>query len=458
MRKHFLYLSMALSVLAACSKPSTDPTPEPEPELPKIEVKAELKSVTIHDITVDVTVKPGDTYFIGNYAADAAKPAEDIVADLQKKVEAGAAWADFLHAKSDSYTFSDLEEGTDYKVLVFGVRGDGSISSDTITIDATTDVYTLGLELAELTPFEARLNVESNDETIGWFAMSLSYDEALEDQDALTDEVMDWYNTYRMYGYEFEDLIEYGNQEIYGQCDPGVKMIFAVIAIGEDEKNIGDAVGVVITPPTDGINIISEKMSNGIYSAIYDYAAKSLGCVFEFTDEAPMGYVYNIMDFNNSAEADYGVGFYDLTDEEAEAAMLELMQEEFDFYREEYSEYFEGLNPDDAMYTAFYPVDEYQEFGRIWSPIEVEDLLDYTGEMPGKAFSAIGVFDVDKNYQIYPVEVVCVRGDYSNIDYSGVLASLSSTTGIRLSIPVRQAVKTPLAPEKKAQKLRVVGK
>lgn len=424
MKKAYMFLLAALAT-AACNESILIPEEEnPAPE--EVTIEAEVTSIGLDRMTVSVEVPGNATYYIARYTDEDFKSVkvDDIVKDLNSRVDAGAAWSSFLKVGSHSFSFNDLVVDTDYKILIFGLRADGTVSTDPLVLDARTENMDFEMSVIENKPFSYSIGITPSRNDVGWFAFTF-----IGNSEKVADDYLIVLMSYvagqlQAQGALYEDLVQFGTGTYSAECQPDDKLFCAVVAVDEKFRIISSAATrLPFIPGNEGLLICGDSTTETLHTLIYAYEHKEVGVmmrVLKYDSGNPV-FLENIIDFNGLAKQQIGVDINSVTDKEAADALGAYMHYQLVVASNDprYTPYFEACNtPDEVMALMWYSSDNYYDEGSMWTPFDPAGIAASIGGPIENMNFLVATFKADYNINITTVDHSCSRANFKELGYT----------------------------------------
>lgn len=397
-----------LSAAAALAALLSSCVPENKPSAGD-KLSAELVSADLTSVEIRVDAAPQVSYFAKLYSAESfsSVSVEAIVRQIEKKVAAGDSWVKYMNFGTKTFVFDNLQYGRDYKLIVFGLRGDGTVTSDPVVLDVRTDAFTAELEVSKLGHFGFDITVKPNNDKFYWTAAVLPYDPSYNNRVEIRNALLG-----KLYNTEFDKVAFNGIETISSVCTPGEKVAFAVCAISTDCEIISDVFSVELTIPYDGFPVLAEDRSLYIHLCLYNSEKVALGTMIEMTNPAEDTFVFPMVDINDSAETLYGIAVRTASETEV-----------CDFFAAYAQAYYDEVVNDPANQAYFGPLTPYQSFSllyntsasfpRTWDPVTAEQLESHLGgQSLRNAVYAACLLQIDSNGKVSVVEDSFARASY----------------------------------------------
>lgn len=373
-------------------------------------ISARVTGTTLTSVEVNVVASPETSYFIKAYSAASfdAVSVDAIISQIRRKVENGSdSWTSYMKFGSDTFVFDNLKYGTDYKVIVFGLRGDGSVTSDPVVLDARTVSFEAELTVSELSHFGFSLNVKPNEPDYYWYPVVVEYDALYSNYTEVKAYLLS-----KIASIDIEAEAFQGEDTIYNVCNPGDQVVFALAAINHDREIISDIFSVKVNIPYDGFPVLSEDSSAHIHLCLYNSEKVALGTMIEMTNPSYDTFVFPMVDINDSAETLYGIAVRTASETEV-----------CDFFAAYAQAYYDEVVNDPANQAYFGPLTPYQSFSllyntsasfpRTWDPVTAEQLESHLGGQPLRnAVYAACLLQIDSNGKVSVVEDSFARASY----------------------------------------------
>lgn len=404
MKKTISIIAAAALLLLSCN-PDNKVTKEEE-------LSAKVAEVGLFSVSVEVSTSAVNSYFIKCYRASSFNgiTADAVVNSLKKRIEDGETWADFLHFGPQSITFDNLSYGTEYKVLLFGLRGDGSRTGEPVVLDVTTDAFSAELKVQDKDYFGFDVEVKPNNDDIAWAPFVFTYDPYYDTQRGLKDKVMNELNNLT-----FGDIAFKGASSVYNICNPGMEAVFCVCAIDEDLNIISDIFAQKVEIPFDGFPILAEDKKDYGRVCLYTNDRIGIGAMIELYQTADDVFVIPIMDINSLSTPILGVDLFSDSDEKVEAFYASYAQAFYDSIVNDpqYESSIATMTPLEIMQACFYSTALFkQTYGTKWDPFTKEE-IEASGEPLRNAVYSMCLIQMGEDGKIHSVSGTLARAKYS---------------------------------------------
>lgn len=392
MKKFILISSVAAALLFAVSC-----THQTQPDGSHA-LSAKVESTDLFSISYSIDCAPTVSYYTKVYRASVFSTiqVDDIVASLARRVEEGERWADLLSFGPQTITASDLSYGTDYKILLFELRGDGTTGGEPIVLDAKTDSFEAELEVCDLDYFGFTVKVSPNSEDIAWVSFCFPYDDFYSTQKGLSMKVQSI-----LVNYDYADVAVMGNGLDPVACNPGEDALYCVVGVDEELNQISDVFSRRVAVPKDGFPKLAESHSDAGWVCLYNGSNIGIGFMAEVTSDATDIFSILYFDINGSSLEEHGLDFNAVSDDEiADFAVRSASRRYNDYLNDPtQADRLAMLSPLERLSELYYSAAAQKaEVGTYWLPVTPEALQSLLGAAPFEraAFAQV-FFQIDGN-------------------------------------------------------------
>lgn len=408
--KLFKYISLTLLVAFCCacehSLPSTSES-----------LSLKIEEVTLSTVKVSVETAPATSYFINVFKASSFKGVtrDRIVSSLASQVENGSTWGSLLKFGPATYEFDGLTYGEDYIVVAFGLRGDGTASTEMISEEVRTDSFAADIKLLSVDAFSFSASIKPSKEDFGYFVTTL--DGAYYNSASATLACKNvLYSVSAQQG--FDEIANFGESAFAGSIQPEKDMTVAVVAIDRECRPISDVFTLVVEGNREGLSMFAEDSNDAVYVGVWGYGKDRFGSAFRLVDTNINAFVYPMDEVNSVSAELYGTDLYTATTEEIEACVVKILQLAYDTFISEYGMYYVGVPARDRLYysQAAIHTSQFETYGTYWYSMFRKDVeSSYTHGAPVSGYvSIICLVDIDENEKVYvlPGTVAVARYDF----------------------------------------------